>query len=62
MVAAGVPALGVKGGWRDCCIVTAPERSGSGDVRGSVGVGFATGVRGREAVGRSMWNERKQPA
>jgi hypothetical protein len=30
MVAAGVPARGLKGGWRDCCIVNAPERSGSG--------------------------------
>ena len=30
MVAAGVPAAGLRGGWRDCCIVNAPERSGSG--------------------------------
>ena len=30
MVAAGVPAAGLRGGWRDCCIVNAPERSGLG--------------------------------
>jgi len=32
MVAAGVPAAGLRGGWRDCCIVNAPERSGLGAV------------------------------
>jgi len=46
--------VGRRGGWRDYCIVTAPERSGFGDVRGSSGVGFAAGVRGREAMGRRM--------
>ena len=30
MIAAGVPAAGLRGGWRDCCIVNAPERSGLG--------------------------------
>jgi len=30
MVAVGVPAAGLRGGWRDYCIVTAPERSGLG--------------------------------
>ena len=32
MVAAGVPAAGLRGGWRDCCIVNAPERSGLGTL------------------------------
>ena len=54
--------VGLKGGWRDCCIVNAPERSGSGGVRGSAAVGVEARVRGREAVGRWMWSERKQPA
>ena len=30
MVAVGVPAAGLRGGWRDYCIVNAPERSGPG--------------------------------
>ena len=30
IVAVGVPAAGLRGGWRDCCIVNAPERSGLG--------------------------------
>ena len=30
MVAVGVPAAGLRGGWRDYCIVNAPERSGLG--------------------------------
>ncbi len=47
MVAAGVPALGLRGGWRDCCIVIAPERSGSGDVRCSTAVGCGRCVRRR---------------
>ena len=29
IVAVGVPAWGLRGGWRDYCIVNAPERSGS---------------------------------
>jgi hypothetical protein len=33
--------VGLKGGWRDCCIVNVPERSGSGGFRGSAGVGGA---------------------
>ena len=32
MVAAGVPAVGLRGGWRDCCIVNAPERSDPGTL------------------------------
>ena len=36
-VAAGVPAPGWRGGWRDCCIVTAPN--GAIDVAGGVMVG-----------------------
>ena len=32
MVAAGVPAAGLRGGWRDYCIVNAPERSGLGTL------------------------------
>src|ERR1017187_7369402 len=30
IVAVGVPAWGLRGGWRDYCIVNAPERSGPG--------------------------------
>ena len=30
IVAVGVPAAGLRGGWRDYCIVNAPERSGLG--------------------------------
>ena len=30
IVAVGVPAWGLRGGWRDYCIVNAPERSGLG--------------------------------
>jgi hypothetical protein len=30
IVAVGVPAWGLRGGWRDYCIVNAPERSGQG--------------------------------
>ena len=30
MVAVGVLAWGLRGGWRDYCIVNAPERSGLG--------------------------------
>ena len=30
MIAVGVPAWGLRGGWRDYCIVTAPERSAPG--------------------------------
>ena len=52
--------MGLRGGWRDYCIVSAPERSGSGDVRGSAGVGFAARIRRREAVGRSNWDERSR--
>ena len=32
MVAVGVPAAGLRGGWRDYCIVNAPERSGLGTL------------------------------
>jgi hypothetical protein len=42
MVAAGVPAAGLTGGWRDCCIVIAPERSGSGWHWNSIQIGFNT--------------------
>jgi hypothetical protein len=51
MVAAGVPAAGSRGGWRDCCIVNAPERSGCG-WRWSVMVGIRT-RRGRR--GLRLW-------
>ena len=58
IVAVGVPAAGLRGGWRDYCIVNAPERSGSGGVRGSTGVGFAAGVGGREVGAWSSFQAR----
>jgi hypothetical protein len=61
IVAVGVPACGVKGRLARLLHRKRARTSRSGDVRGSEGVGSAACVRGREAVDRSMWNERKQP-
>jgi hypothetical protein len=55
-----VPAAGLRGGWRDYCIVNAPERSGSGGVRGYEDVGFVASIRGCERgtrwVARGEWS------
>ena len=67
MVAAGVPAAGLRGGWRDCCIVNAPERSGLGacDVLVALVSRCAFVVAKRWDVG-SRWDiriaEGEQPA
>jgi hypothetical protein len=62
MVAAGVPACGVKGRLARLLHRKRARTQRSGGVRGSAGVGFAAGIRGREAVGHPNWDERKQPA
>ena len=60
IVAAGVPAWGLRGGWRDYCIVNAPERSGSGGVGIAERVGLVASIRGCERetrwVARGEWS------
>jgi hypothetical protein len=60
IVAVGVPACGVKGRLARLLHRKRARTKRSVGVRGSTGVGFAAGVRGREAVGRWNWDERSR--